>query len=344
MELSDAQEIDKTDYNNFVTLNDQGSFLQSWDWGEWQKTLGREVKRFWLTEKGEKIGLGQFVKLPLFLGKHYWYCPYGPIINQNLNTKNQNYLEQVAKQFNDSIFVRIEPKNQSFLNPQPSTLTKSFNIQPGKTLVIDLAKSEEELLSDMHQKTRYNIKVALKHEVVIEDEFALTVGKGLFAQEAVGLIVETAKRHGVLAQGKDYFEKLATFFAVQNPNGDLKLHIYKALWQKQLLTSALIIDFGKTRTYLFGGSSQENKNLMAPYLLHFKAMLDAKVLGLSFYDFWGIETSSGETPGFVKFKMGFSTVSPKIKQYAGAYDLVNQWGWYKFYELLRFLNRILKRG
>jgi lipid II:glycine glycyltransferase (peptidoglycan interpeptide bridge formation enzyme) len=343
VELIPVIESEKQTYNHFVANSDEGSFLQSWDWGEWQKTLGREVKRFWLTENDEKIGLGQFVKMPLFFGKFYWYCPYGPIINQNLNIKNQNYLEQVAKQFSGSIFVRIEPKSHQVIQSLNHSIIKSSNIQPGKTLVIDLAKSEEELLSDMHQKTRYNIKVALKHEVVIEDEFALTVGKGLFAQEAVGLIVETAKRQGYMAQGKDYFEKLATFFAVQNPNGDLKLHIYKALWQKQLLTSALIIDFGKTRTYLFGGSSQENKNLMAPYLLHFKAMLDAKSLGLTGYDFWGIETSSGETPGFVKFKMGFSTVSPKIKQYAGAYDLVNNFIAYNIYSVLRWINKRLSK-
>lgn len=339
MEIIETQEIEKSDYNNFVMQNEQGSFLQSWDWGEWQKTLGREVKRFWFTEAGEKVGTVQFVQMPLFFGKFYWYCPYGPILSEKSKVESEKMIADLKMQFQDAVFVRLEPKNLTLTTSHLPLVNKSSNIQPGKTLVIDLAKSEEELLLGMHQKTRYNIKVALKHDVVIEDEFALTVGKGLFAQEAVGLIVETAKRQGYMAQSKDYFEKLASFFAVQNSRADLKLHIYKALWQKQLLTSALIIDFGKTRTYLFGGSSEENKNLMAPYLLHFKAMLDAKALGLTGYDFWGIETSSGETPGFVKFKMGFGGNSV---EYAGAYDLINNFWLYKLYNGLRFLNRILK--
>ena len=87
--------------------------------------------------------------------------------------------------------------------------------------------------------------------------------------------------------------------------GNVSLHIYKAIFQNQLLGAAFMVDFGKTRTFLFGGSSEFHKNVMAPYLLHWKAMQDAKALGLTTYDFWGIETSSGETPGFVRFKIGF---------------------------------------
>ena len=88
--------------------------------------------------------------------------------------------------------------------------------------------------------------------------------------------------------------------------GQIKLHIYKSIYQNKLLASAIFIDFGKTRTFLFGGSSAQDKNVMAPYLLHWQAILDAKNAGMKFYDFWGTETAKGEVPGFVRFKLGFA--------------------------------------
>lgn len=338
MQLVEVKESEKDLYNQFAVNSVTGSFLQSWEWGEWQKALGREVLRYWILEDVEgKAGTMQLIKMPLPFGKYYWYCPYGPIVSE----KSPQILQE---KFSDSVFVRTESKNFLLPTTHYPLPTKSKNIQPGKTLIVDLNKNEEQLLSEMHPKTRYNIRLAEKHGVKIEDEFALTIGKGLYAQEAIELIAQTAKRHDYKAQNKDYFEKLISFFAVQNSQADLRLHIYKALYNKELLASAVMIDFGKTRTYLFGGSSDQNKNVMAPYLLHWRAMLEAKTAGLFQYDFWGIETSAGQLPGFVKFKLGFSSSAESIRQYAGAYDyIISPWQ-YKLYRILRFVNRVLKRG
>ena len=79
---------------------------------------------------------------------------------------------------------------------------------------------------------------------------------------------------------------------------------------------------------------------MAPYLLHWQAILDAKNQGLVFYDFWGIETSSGEIPGFVRFKLGFGG---EQKEYGGAYDIINHNVGYKIYQLGRKINKVFKR-
>jgi len=107
----------------------------------------------------------------------------------------------------------------------------------------------------------------------------------------------------------------------------------------KLLASAIYLDFGKTRTFLFGGSSSEDKNVMAPYLLHWQAMLDAKNLGMIFYDFWGTETASGKVPGFVRFKLGFGGGE---KIYSGAHDLVVKPGLYWLYRTVRILYRMTR--
>ncbi len=345
MQLKELLENEKIEYNNFVAAQEAGSFLQSWEWGDWQVGLGRQVTRLKLqVESGETVGVAQLIKMSLPFGKYYLYAPYGPIIGDGLRVTCDELLQGLQKKFVDAVFIRVEPKEEGQISKLANKqVSKTKNIQPGKTLVIDLTKSEEELLADMHHKTRYNIRLAQKHGVEIKDEFHLVNGKGLLAKEAVELIAKTSQRQGYKAQSPDYFEKLISYFAIQNPQGDLKLHVYKALYNKQLLASAIIIDYGKTRTYLFGGSSDQNKNLMAPYLLHFKAMLDAKVAGLTEYDFWGIETAGGDTPGFVRFKLGFSTLENAIKEYAGAYDIIFKPFEYWLYGLLRAVNRVFKR-
>ena len=247
------------------------------------------------------------------------------------------FFQQLRLKFPEEAFIRIEPK---FLLPATSYQlpAKSVNIQPGKTLIINLTKSEEQLLSEMHPKTRYNIKLAQKHGVEIKDEFEISIGNGLFTKEAVELIVGTGKRQGYKGYGRGYYEKMINFFtflpsrpdfaeassgvadlnnerlahhgpfrddggrdpsniidladkgfldldALARNDKSIKLHIYKAIFHNQLLASAIMLDFGKIRTFLFGGSSDENKNVMAPYLMHWQAMVDAKAAGLLQYDF-----------------------------------------------------------
>lgn len=355
MKLVELSEADKIQYNNFVATAESGSFLQSWEWGQWQEKLGRKVARFFaLDDGGQTIASAQTVIMPLAFGKFYVYVPYGPVFGAKFEIRNSKFdlsaealakvetiIKDIISKFSNAIFVRIEPKfGHLDFGSWNLPLQKTANIQPGKTLLINLTKPEDQLLAGMHPKTRYNIKLAQKHGVEIQDEFGLTIGRGLFAREALELIYQTSKRQGYLAQGPGYFAKLVDFFAMHNSHADLKLRVYKAIYQQQLLASAIMIDYAKTRTYLFGGSSQDHKNTMAPYLLHWKAMLDAKSAGFEYYDFWGIETSAGDTPGFVRFKLGFGG---SATQYPGAYDVVQDRLQYKLYKAMRLLNKWQKK-
>lgn len=342
MKLTEVLENDKNSFNSFVAASPSGSFLQSWDWGSWQESLGRKVLRFKILNADDaQIGSVQLIKMPLPFGKYYLYAPYGPVVGDGKWDIGdwKAFVEEVKRVFSDVVFVRIEPKMEfAIRNPQFSIL-KTANIQPGKTLLIDLGKSEEEILAGMHPKTRYNIKVAQKHGVEIKDEFAISVGHGLFFDEAIKLLAQTAKRQKFTTFEPKYYKKMADMFAMQK-QGDLQLHIYKAIYQNQLLAAAFMVDFGGTRTFLFGGSSEVSKNVMAPYLLHWQAMQDAKAAGFGSYDFWGVETSSGEIPGFVRFKLGFGG---ETKTYAGAYDIVNKSLPYKLYRAGRFANKLKKK-
>ncbi len=370
MQLIELLENDKQQYNQFVANSPTGSFLQSWEWGEWQSALGRQVKRVkWEGESGEWLGACQLIQVPLPLGKCYWYAPFGPLWAESDKlqvTSCKFLLEALEGKLSDAIFLRIEPKNLA-LDPKPLALIKSKNIQPGKTLVIDLSKTEEQLLAEMHPKTRYNIKLAQKHGVEVQKDLAITPAHGLYFKEVVEQITQTEKRQGFVGHGQMYYQGLIDFFALK-PQSEIKVSVYKALYQKQLLASAVMVDFsakgyelarpkvglsptiaehhdlgsasgGGTRTYLFGGSAEANKNVMAPYLLHFIAMTDAKAAGIKFYDFWGLQTSGGKVPGFARFKLGFGG---EEKIFAGAWDLVIKPAQYRLYQTLHFCRRLFR--
>ena len=347
MKILEVTEEQKTEYNNFVAAQTSGSFLQSWEWGEWQESLGRQVFRFKVQGSSEEtVAVVQLIKMPLPLKRYYLYAPYGPVVLDNFQfsiSDFQTILNDLKLKFSDSVFIRFESKDSSLITINSPLTSKSPNIQPAKTLVLDLEKSEPELLAAMHNKTRYNIKVAQKHGVEIKDEFEITNGHGLFFDEAIKLISQTANRQKFNTFPASYYKQMADRFTLGNKSA-VKLHIYKAVFQNELLATAFMMDFGKARTFLFGGSSEEHKNVMAPYLLHWQAITDAKKMGMSVYDFWGIETSSGETPGFVRFKMGFAPENIEaVKEYGGAYDFVINKHLYKLYGAFRKINSIKRK-
>lgn len=332
MRLIELQNESRTEYNNFVATKAGGSFLQSWEWGTWQERLGRNVYRFKVQGAGsEWEGALQVIEIPVLAGKSYLYVPYGPVFKSAPDGDAAGaLLSQLRGRFPTALFLRLEPKQE--IGSLSLVGRKTVNIQPARTLVVDIGKLDEELLSEMHHKTRYNIKVAQKHGVRIASDAAE------WPDEALELLVETSGRHGFHGYPKGYYGQLVEFFGTARA-GEVSVRLYRAEHAGQLLASALMVDFGNTRTYLFGGSSRERKQVMAPYLLHWQAMQDARQAGMSRYDFWGIETSSGEAPGFVRFKLGFGGAEVR---YPGACDVVFRPAQYRLYGIMRAVNRALR--
>jgi len=337
LELDDSQ---KRIFNEFVCKQNSGSFLQAWEWGVLQHEYSnKKVLRFAVSQGERLILAAQVILTPLFAGKYYAYIPYGPVVTSENNlTILDFFFTEMKKRFSDAVCIRIEPK---FAPPQSLKMgKKTINIQPSKTCIVSLSGDETELLTAMHHKTRYNIKVAQKHGIEIQKELVVVNGHGLYYKEAIDLILKTAKRQAYHTHPFSYYEKIVNFFAINKRSSDIKVSIYKAIFQKSLVATAIMVDFGKIRTYLFGGSNTEFKNVMAPHLLHFQAMIDAKDMGLLEYDFDGIETSTGKEAGFARFKLGFGG---HIVSYSGAHDLVLHPLSYRLYVILRWINRFRKR-
>lgn len=340
MDFIELKENDHRKYNDFVASQNTGSFLQAWEWGEMQRSYNssREVFRFGIEGPEGLVAAGQVIKMPLFSGRYYVYLPYGPTLKETDDERTIDaFIQGLKKYFPGCVFIRIEPKFKPIYDLPGE---KTINIQPGRTLVIDLRKSSGEILAGMHPKTRYNIRIAEKHGVRIDKQFVVQNGHGLYFKEAIDLILDTAKRQGYVTHPASYYEKMINFFSLHNPNSSVAVSVYKALYQEKLLATAIMIDFDGVRTYLFGGSSNAHRNVMAPYLLHYQAMLDASEQSRRWYDFDGLEQSKGKEAGFARFKLGFGG---EILEYSGAYDIVNQRTWYTAYKALRKGNRLLKQ-
>ena len=307
----------KEEWDQFVIENN-GSFLQSWSWGEFQESLGRQIWR--LETEGLKALL---IKHNLPLGKSYLYCPRGPV-GEVSKDKFQRFLvevKKIAKQ-EKNIFFKIEPDNRdcpldTVLKGQ--SLSKSTReIQPTKTLILDITKPEEELLSRIHPKTRYNIRLAQKKGVTVEQSSEKI-------DDFLRLSKETAKRDKFHLHPQEYYQKM---LEVLGSKGMVKLFLAK--YQNQIIAANLVCFFSQTATYLHGAADYNFRQLMAPHLLQWQAICQAKSQGLKYYDFRGIDEE--KWPGVTRFKKGFT--GQEIS-YPGSFDLIFQPIWYRVYYLAR---------
>jgi lipid II:glycine glycyltransferase (peptidoglycan interpeptide bridge formation enzyme) len=325
------------------------SFLQSIGWGAWQESQGHKVIRYAIDNNNLQLTnlptyqlTAQFILHPFPFGNFYLYCPYGPVFDYELRLPADmagvmsyellldKLIKQIQKDFPKALFVRLEPQDPGFnLSGIRYKVVGTKNIQPASTIISDLTKTTDELLAAMHPKTRYGIKLAEKSGVVFrpvttEEEKA----------ETIKLLKNALEGRRLSSHSEKYYKDLMDF----QDSKDLQIHTFGAFHEKDLLACAVTIDFEDTRTYLFGGHSENKKQMMASYKLHWEIMRDAKAKGLKYYDWFGAESSSGKIPGFVQFKIRFG--GEKVV-YHGAVDIVFKNWKYQLYKIFRIINRLI---
>jgi len=306
-------------------LRKGGGFLQSWEWGEFQRKAGSEVVRV----RDEASGaMAQLVRRSLPLGMRYWYCPRGPLGSMPDLLK----VPEIAR----GVFLRFEPpKTDPSIALGMTAWEKAADVQPAQTLIVDLMQDREALLSAMHEKWRYNIRLAERKGVRVymagaDDASALDV--------FWDLLNETTERDRFRAHGKDYYrlmlETLSGDPAIDGKTRPVARLVF-AEHDGRVLAANLMLYFGTTATYLHGASSRERREVMAPQLLQWNCMTDAKAWGYASYDFWGVAPEGAENhpwAGITRFKRGFGG---KYVAYPGTYDLPIKRFWYTLYRLAR---------
>lgn len=206
-------------------------------------------------------------------------------------------ITEIAKESN-AFFFRLESNesNESDIKLTDSGYIKAFEeMQPERTLLIDLSKSENDVLGEMKQKGRYNIKIAEKHRVKV------STGE---VKDFYQLYQTMAKRQKITFRKESYFQKLVDILGEKD-----YVQVFKAESEDdKILASAIVVFYQDVATYLFGGSSNENRQLMAPYKLQFEAMCEAKKRGCRYYDMFGIAPNDDPKhpwAGVTRFKRQF---------------------------------------
>ncbi len=346
-------ELSKNDWDCFVLKHGprSGQFLQSWNWGEFVKSLSDDrrgvalcppIDRIaWMSDEDEVVAIAQVQrkKIPFF--GTYAYIPRGPIsLGSSVDISDVTH---------NDLFIRVEPidgypspfaKASSDTQAAPLRIIKTKSIQPQHTLITDLAVTTDQLLVNMHKKTRYNIRLAEKKGVVIEI--------GSASIDDVWPVFEmTASRDTFRLHGKEYYrDMLNTLSRRDHPqpllvkDGGLRVFLAIAKHEGDILAANIMIDFGKTRTYLHGASSNTKRNFMAPYLLHWELMKDAKSRGITFYDWWGVAPidapANHSWAGISRFKRGFGGEEVSYPQ---TIDVVQKFWRYLFYRVARKIKR-----
>ncbi len=280
------------------------SFLQSQEWVGFQKSLGRKI---WQVD-GITI-----IKHNLPFRKSYLYAP-----RCGRDFLSDSFLEKIRKFSKEegAIFFRAEPQEEiSKKALNKFSFKKGRNIQPKKTLILDISQSEKDLLEQMHQKTRYNIRLAEKKGIKIKK------GNKKNFEKFWRLLIDTAKKNKFSTHSKEYYEKI-----LEIPGTELFLAVYR----DKIIAANIVLFHNKQVIYLHGASDYNYRKLMAPFLLQWHQILEAKKRGCLEYDFWGIDEK--KWPGVTRFKKGFGG---EELSYNGSYDLVFQPIWYEIYKIAR---------
>ena len=279
-------------------------------------------------------------------GFFYWYAPRGPLLKDGLGQEKAaeviKFLFHGIKRINQkALFLKVEPAcaDENFWRsvfPARALsgvfrVRRAQDIQPRETIVLNLKKTEDELLAEMHQKTRYNIRLAQKKGVKIIE------GSLQDFEEFWRLMDITGGRDGFRLHDKEHYRRLLSLPQENIPGKSEFIRLFFAEYEGKKIATALLSFWGGRATYLHGGSDNDVREVMAPYLLQWEMITRAKHEGATLYDFYGI--SEKKWPGVTRFKRGFGG---EERVYPGVFDIIFRAAIYRCYRLVKLLRAVIK--
>jgi lipid II:glycine glycyltransferase (peptidoglycan interpeptide bridge formation enzyme) len=271
-------------WDDFVAAHPNGHFLQSWAWGELRRSQGWQVQRLWALQGERPVSAAQVLARKR-RGGIVAYMPRGPVC-EPVAAAWVPLLEALRERWRgQAVVLRIEPhwadEAQARGLLHSAGLQAAPAVQPPSTLCLDLQRGEDALLADMKSKWRYNVRLAGRKGIGVERVDA----HGL--PEFERLMAQTAQRHGIAGRPPGYH---AAVFASLGPYARL----YAARFEAQTLAMMLVVHFGDTATYLYGASSEQERQRMPNHAMQWAAMHAACEEGLACYDMWGIPDAIGQ--------------------------------------------------
>ena len=291
----------------FLNPTESSNILQSPFWGSLKEAFG--WKSHLINYKG--------LKILVLVRKVFWeysiaYIPHGPLLSVDdqtgLNLKKIGL--EIKKSLPGGCFAlrydlpagvyKTEPV---LYNMKPELEKAPSDIQPPDTVIISLKESEEDILSRMKSKTRYNIRLSFRKGVIVKKTGIDSL------DDWYGLYEETSLRDKITIHSKSYYKKI---FELSLDENSLKekpeIVLFRADYNDKLLAGIIVAVYGNRATYLYGASSNKNRNLMPAYALQWEALKYAKEKCCTEYDMFGIppeDNPDHPMSGLYRFKTGF---------------------------------------
>jgi len=318
----------RKDWDRFFNLVGSPTFLQSWEWGEFQESLGYPTIRIGIYDNQQLIAITQIIKIKAKRG-NLLFIPHGPLFKPKTPSKKIktiiktliNYLAKIAKKEGYS-FIRIAPilintPENRLIFRQLGFKTAPIYMHAETVWQLSLSAAEEIILANMRKTTRYLIKKAIRENLNVEkrlddqavDDFYQTYEK-------------TAQRERFVPFSKEYIQnEFATFkktgnalflFAKVEKNtiqdtyseatGPVSISLPPELATSNRLEKSLhavgtpsistpiasVLIIFTKSTAFYHQGASLHTKVPATYLLQWEAIKEAKKRGCSYYNFWGI--------------------------------------------------------
>ena len=320
-------DLPPAEWDRFVAAHPQAHVLQTSPWGDLKAAFGWEAERLALVADG-KVQAGAQVlyrRLPAGLGR-LAYVPRGPLVDWEQGEAIAVLLDALtqAARARGSLALMVEPdlpdeprwrEYLAGLGFLPSPLG---NVQPRRTLLVDLSGNEEAVLGRMHQKARYNVRLAARKGVTVRPATADDL------PTFCHLMATTGARDRFAPHAPAYYERAFGLFV---PRGWAQLLLAEV--EDAPVAALMAFALGRRSWYFYGASSDAHREKMAPYLLQWEAMRWARGLGCTEYDLWGVPDEDESTLeaqftqrqdglwGVYRFKRGFGG---RLVRTVGAWD------------------------
>jgi len=352
MELAIKEINDKEIWEEFLEQCEEKTFLQSWNWGEFQILEGNKIWRFGVYSSQELVGIALVIKITAKRGT-FLFIPHGPIVKNQIQVSKfqilNALLEELKKLANkeNASFIRISPIWQRNEINERIFQGLGFRNAPihmhaETTWELNIQAPEEEILAGMRKTTRYLIRQGQKNK-----DIQITKSRRIEDLEKFNKVyLETAKRHNFVVFPMRYLKNEFSSFI-----NDDQILILFGKYKNEIVSVALFVFWQNMTFYHHSGSLSKYAKMPVSYLLQWEAIKEAKKRGCEFYNFWGINENEwrlkigkwkfGKHPwtGLSLFKMGFGGYR---KEFIKTQDFVLKSG-YWFNYLIETIRKI-KRG
>jgi lipid II:glycine glycyltransferase (peptidoglycan interpeptide bridge formation enzyme) len=311
--------LDRDEWDRLAAWADGGHPCQTYEWGDFLSLQGEKVYRLALGSKGEPVATMLMVRLRRRIaGKWVFYTPWGPVLrwwDEGILAPMCDELKEFIRS-EKALLIRVGPAatdsskigallhQAGFRRPD---LPIPCSEQHSHALVVDLRRSEEELLSAVKPKWAYNLRLAERRGVVVEKADA----------DGLPWLVRLMDERSGGRTNRRYIPNLWEAFSPQK-----MVHLFLARHGKDVAAAALCITCGAMCWLWENAVSLAHRSLMPNHLLQWRVIMWARDHGYHAYHMGAAAppNSSDAHPlaGATRFKEGFGA---QLVEYPGQFDL-----------------------